>query len=135
METLVIIVFVILGIFVAKLTWKFYPLYLSKSYKYRNSPIEIQKQRAIKTLSAFIVTCVCGAIVISTMRGVKTTNPKVDTEVIKTKKNKKKKVEYISEEKKISVEKIPEKLNEDSLIQLNLIIDSTELKTTNDTTN
>lgn len=68
MEIFIMIIFFSIGIIIAIITWKLYPYFLSRRDKYRNSPFEIQKQRSVTAISAFLVTCFCGYLVIKTMR-------------------------------------------------------------------
>lgn len=102
MGALIMIIFIILGIFIAIITWKAYPNFLSRRDYYRNSPYEIFKLRGVTTLSAFIVTCVIGFGIKDTIEKDKKEVSKDDietvtpNEIVKKKKNHKRNAEFTS---------------------------------------
>lgn len=92
METFIMIIVVIVAIIIAFITWKLFPLSLSRHDYYRNSPLEILKQRGVMTFAVFVVICIFGYYgIIGTMRKQKLKQKKYDTESVFSKEPKRKK--------------------------------------------
>jgi hypothetical protein len=91
MGVFIMILSVILGIFIATITWKVYPYFLSRRDYYRNSPYEIIKLRGIATIVAFILTVFYGGVVVESIHEKeKGENTKIESTTHKTKFRKKK---------------------------------------------
>jgi|GEM_PF-6337554 len=128
MGTLIMIVFAILGYFIAKITWKLYPNFLSRRDYYRNSPFDIVKMRGVTTLSAFLTTCTVGYII---TQGLKKGTYKESKETIETTINKETKKTHSKKVDFHSTDTIPEKSYE-SKIQSEQLTESTVEETTTD---
>lgn len=130
------IIIVIVAIISAFITWKLFPLSLSRKDLYRSSPIEILKQRGIKTFAVFVVICFFGyGAIIGTMRKNKSKENKSESEEVSSKEPKRKKHKH-NETKNISyTDTIANDLTEKNVVETEQIsseekTDHTETETT-----